>query len=69
MFNQGDVIELEGFEEKYVVLKYINDMGKIFLVLADSNESTIIKYCALEGSKIKVIQDPKIIEYITDKIK
>lgn len=68
MFNQGDVIELEGSDIKYVVLKSITDLGKFFLVLAEEDDPTQLKYCVLEGSSVKIIQDPKLIEYITNKI-
>lgn len=68
MFNQGDVIELEGSDLKYVVLKSITDLGKFFLVLAEEDDPTQLKYCVLEGSSVKIIQDPKLIEYITNKI-
>lgn len=68
MFNQGDVIELEGSDQKYVVLKTITDLGKFFLVLAEEDDPTQLKYCVLEGSSVKIIQDPKLIEYITNKI-
>lgn len=68
MFNPGDALELEGLEGKYIVLKSVNDLGKIYLVLAEESEPTILKYCVLDGSEIKIIQDPKIIEYISNKI-
>lgn len=68
MFNQGDQIELEGSTTKYVVLKTINDLGKFFLVLADEEEPTQLKFCLLEGSSVKIIQDPKLIDYIASKI-
>lgn len=68
MFNQGDVIELEGSDLKYVVLKSITDLGKFFLILAEEDDPTQLKYCVLEGSSVKIIQDPKLIEYITNKI-
>lgn len=68
MFNQGDLIELEGSEDKYIVLKTINDLGKFFLVLANEDEPTMLKFCVLEGDKVKIIQDPKVIEYITKKV-
>lgn len=68
MFNQGDVIELEGSDLKYVVLKSITDLGRFFLVLAEEDDPTQLKYCVLEGSSVKIIQDPKLIEYITNII-
>lgn len=68
MFNPGDVIELAGFENKFVVLKTINDLGKFFVVLTDQEDPTQLKFCVLEGSTIKIIQDPKLIDYITSKI-
>lgn len=68
MFNAGDIIELEGSDSKYVVLKTVNDLGKIFIVLTDQEEPTLIKFCVLEGDRIKVIQDPKLIDKITKMI-
>ena len=68
MFKQGDVIELEGSDEKYVVLKLINDLGKFFLVLAPEEDPTQLKFCVLEGSSVKIVQDPKVIEMITNKL-
>lgn len=68
MFNAGDIIELEGSDSKYVVLKTVNDLGKIFILLTDQEEPTLIKFCVLEGDRIKVIQDPKLIDKITKMI-
>lgn len=68
MFKQGDLIELEGLEEKFVVLKQINDLGKIFIVLASEDDPTQLKFCVLENNTVKIIQDPKVIEEITNKI-
>lgn len=68
MFNQGDVIELEGSAEKYVVLKIINDQSKFYLVLSSEEDPTILKFCFLDGNNLKIIQDPKTIEYISSKI-
>ena len=65
MFNKGDIIELEGSEDKYVVIKYFQDQGKIFVILANDNEPTILKFCFLDSDKLKEINDPKLIEYLT----
>lgn len=68
MFKQGDILQLEGSDDKYVVLKLINDLGKFFLVLALEEDPTQLKFCILEGSSVKIIQDPKVIELITNKL-
>ena len=68
MFKQGDVIELDGLEDKFVVLKLINDLGKFFLVLAPEDDPTQLKFCVLENNTVKIIQDPKVIEEITNKL-
>ena len=67
MFNKGDVIELEGSEERYVVLKYFQDLGKFFIVLAKEDEPTALKFCFLDQDKVKEITDPKLIENISEK--
>lgn len=68
MFNQGDLIELDGSDTKYVVVKTINDSGRFFLIITEQDEPTQLKYCLLDGGSVKIIQDPSIIEYITNKI-
>ena len=68
MFKQGDIIELEGLEDKFVVLKLINDLGKFFLVLAPEDDPTQLKFCVLENNTVKIIQAPKVIEEITNNL-
>lgn len=65
MLNKGDMIELEGSDDKYVVVKYFQDQGRFFVILARDDEPTILKFCFLDQDKIKEINDPKLIEYLT----
>lgn len=65
MLNKGDMIELEGSDDKYVVVKYFQDQGRFFVILARDDEPTILKFCFLDQDKIKEISDPKLIEYLT----
>jgi len=65
MLNKGDMIELEGSLDKYVVVKYFQDQGRFFVILARDDEPTILKFCFLDQDKIKEINDPKLIEYLT----
>ena len=65
MLSKGDMIELEGSDDKYVVIKYFQDQGKFFVILANENEPTLLKYCFLDQDTIKEINDPKLIEYLT----
>ena len=67
MFNNGDLITLEGSDDKYVILKSFQDLGKFFLVIAKEDEPTILKFCILEKDKVVEVHDPKLIEYISNK--
>lgn len=65
MLNKGDIIELDGNDDKYIVIKSIEEYGKYFVILAKEEEPTILKFCFLDQDKIKEINDPKVIEHLS----